>query len=70
MIPALLYLIVIAIVGLICWFLAFFAVLFTGRWPAGLRGWVMKMVRVGIRFDGLRPVADRRVPAVQHRLTI
>ena len=51
MIPALLYLIVIAIVGLICWFLAFFAVLFTGRWPAGLRTWVMKMFRVGIRFE-------------------
>ena len=51
MIPALLYLFVIAIVGVICWFLAFFAVLFTGRWPRGLRSWVMKMLRVGIRFN-------------------
>lgn len=49
-IPALLYAFVIAIVGIVCWFLAFFAVLFTGRWPDGLRSWVMKLQRVSIRL--------------------
>lgn len=50
-IPAFLYMFVIAIVGVICWFLAFFAVLFTGRWPEGLRDWVMKLMRVGLRLN-------------------
>jgi hypothetical protein len=51
MIPALLFAIVIGIIGFICWFLGFFAVLFTGRWPDGLRAWVMKTLRVGIRLN-------------------
>lgn len=50
-IPALLYVMVIGIVGIVCWFLALFAVLFTGRWPEGLRSWVMKLNRVSIRFN-------------------
>ena len=45
------YAFVIAIVGIICWFLAIFAVLFTGRWPNGLRSWAMKLVRVGLRLN-------------------
>lgn len=51
LIPAMVYTFLIAIVGIICWFLAFFAILFTGRWPDGLRSWVMKTVRVGIRLN-------------------
>lgn len=50
-IPALLFSFVISIVGAICWFLGFFAVLFTGSWPTGLREWVMKMQRVSIRTN-------------------
>ncbi|MDH3754951.1 MAG: DUF4389 domain-containing protein [Acidimicrobiia bacterium] len=50
-IPAILYFLLIAIVGVICWFLSFFAVLFTGRWPDGLRSWVMKMLRVYVRIS-------------------
>ena len=50
-IPAMLFAFVIGIVGMICWFLGFFAVLFTGRWPDGLRSWVMKMLRVGVRVN-------------------
>ena len=49
--PALLFAFAISIVGAICWFLAFFAVLFTGRWPDGLRNWVMALNRVGLRFE-------------------
>jgi len=51
LIPAWFYAILIGIVGLICWFLAFFAILFTGSWPEGLRSWVMKLNRVGIRVQ-------------------
>ncbi len=51
LIPALFYAALIAIVGAICWFFAFFAVLFTGRWPDGLWAWVMKLNRVSIRFN-------------------
>jgi hypothetical protein len=51
LIPALLFAALIAIVGIVCWFLAFWAVLFTGRWPEALRSWVMKLQRVGIRVS-------------------
>ncbi|MCP3937832.1 MAG: DUF4389 domain-containing protein [Actinomycetia bacterium] len=50
-IPALFYALLISIVGIVCWFLALFAVLFTGRWPDGLRSWVMKMMRVSVRIN-------------------
>ena len=51
MIPAALFVFLIAIVAWICGFLAFWAVLFTGRWPGGLREWVMKLLRVEIRLS-------------------
>ncbi len=51
LIPAVFYAMLIGFVGMICWFLAFFAILFTGSWPEGLRSWVMKLNRVGIRFQ-------------------
>jgi hypothetical protein len=50
-IPAVLYAFLIAVVGIICWIAAFFAILFTGRWPDGLRSWVMKMIRVSTRTN-------------------
>ncbi|MEZ5227896.1 MAG: DUF4389 domain-containing protein [Acidimicrobiales bacterium] len=50
-IPALLYVMAITIVGAICWVVALFAVVATGKWPEALRSWVMKMNRVTIRFD-------------------
>ncbi len=48
-IPAMLYAMLISIVGAVCWILALFAILFTGRWPEGLRSWVMKSARVSVR---------------------
>lgn len=50
-IPALLYALVVAIVGILAWIGGFFAVLFTGRWPESLRTWVMKLLRVSIRVN-------------------
>ena len=51
LIPAALFLFVVWIVAALSWFIAIFAVLFTGRWPAGLRSWVMKFQRVSIRLQ-------------------
>jgi hypothetical protein len=51
MIPALIVTFLIVIVAAICHFIAFFAVLFTGKWPAGLLGWVMKGLRASLRLN-------------------
>ncbi len=51
LIPAALYFLLIWIVAAFCWFFAFFAILFTGRWPEGLRNWVMKFNRVAVRIE-------------------
>ena len=50
-IPALLFMVLIAIVAFVCQFIAFFAVLFTGKWPEGLRSWVLKGLRTSLRFS-------------------
>ena len=50
-IPALFWVAAIGIVAYFAWFIAFFAVVFTGRWPQGLRDWVMKGRRVGLRAN-------------------
>ena len=51
MIPAAIYAVLIGIVGFLAWFAAFFAVLFTGRWPDSLRDWAMKSQRVFARLN-------------------
>ncbi len=48
-IPALLFAMVIYIVAVILTLVAFFAVLFTGRWPEGVLKFVMGAYRVGTR---------------------
>jgi len=50
-IPVLLFTALIIIVAYFCLLIAFFAVLFTGKWPAGLRSWVMKALRAWVRLD-------------------
>ncbi len=50
-IPALLFAIVIYIVAEIVWFLAFFAVLFTGKWPTGLLKFATGALRYGTRYS-------------------
>jgi hypothetical protein len=51
LIPALIVTAIIGLIGAICWFIGFFAVLFTGKWPAGLYGWVMKSMRASLRLN-------------------
>ncbi len=51
LIPAAIYTIVIVFVAMILWFFAFFAVLFTGKWPQGLLDFVMGAIRVGTRLN-------------------
>ncbi len=51
MIPAFIYVVVIGIIATICSILGFLAVLFTGRWPGGLRSFVVSNLRVSNRFN-------------------
>jgi hypothetical protein len=51
LIPTALFTFVIWIVTAICWLIGFFAVLFTGSWPAGLHDWIMKGLRVSVRLN-------------------
>jgi ABC-type multidrug transport system fused ATPase/permease subunit len=50
-IPAMLFNFVIMFVAEILWFIAFFAVLFTGKWPAGLLTFVQGALRVSTRTN-------------------
>jgi Domain of unknown function (DUF4389) len=50
MIPALIVAYIIGIIAFVCWFIAAFAVLFTGHWPDGLRSWVQKGLRAYLRL--------------------
>jgi hypothetical protein len=50
-IPQLIVLAVLAIAAFVVVVIGFFAVLFTGRWPDGLRGFVLNVVRWFVRVD-------------------
>lgn len=50
-IPALIFVAIIGLIAVICLILGFFAVLFTGRWPEGLRNFVVATLRVSNRFN-------------------
>jgi len=51
LIPAAIVTMIIMFIAEICWFIAFFAVLFTGKWPAGLHSWAMKGLRATLRLN-------------------
>ncbi|CAN5609350.1 DUF4389 domain-containing protein [soil metagenome] len=50
-IPALIFAVLISIVAGVCHLIGFFAVLFTGKWPTGLRNWVVKGLSVRLRVS-------------------
>ncbi len=62
LIPAAIVTMIIAIIGLVCWVIGFFAVLFTGTWPAGLHGWVMKSLRASLRLNAYAFLLTDRYP--------
>lgn len=51
LIPIAVFSAVIFFVAQILWFVAFFAVLFTGRWPEGLWDFVVKALRLNLRAN-------------------
>jgi hypothetical protein len=50
-IPQIIVVAVLTVVSLVALLIAFFAVLFTGRWPDGLRDFVIKVMRWGLRVQ-------------------
>ena len=50
LIPIGLFLAVVALAAAVVAFIAFFAVLFTGRWPEGMRRFVIGTARLSVRF--------------------
>jgi hypothetical protein len=50
-IPIALYTFVMVIAAFFVYIAAFFAVLFTGRWPAGMRSFVIGVMRLGVRVQ-------------------
>lgn len=49
-IPVILFYIVIGIAAGVVWFIAFFAILFTGAWPDGMRTFVVRVTRYGVKI--------------------
>ena len=50
-IPHVLVLAVLGIAAFVCFVIGFFAVLFTGRWPDGLRAFVVNVMRWSVRVN-------------------
>lgn len=50
-IPALIFAAIIGLIAVVCSILGFLAVLFTGRWPEGLRSFMVASLRVLSRFN-------------------
>jgi hypothetical protein len=50
-IPIALYMVVMVIAAFFVYIAAFFAVLFTGRWPSGMRTFVLGVMRLGTRVQ-------------------
>lgn len=49
-IPAMLFALIVGIISFVLHLLGFLAVLFTGRWPDGLRGWIVSVMGVDLRL--------------------
>jgi hypothetical protein len=61
-IPAAIVTIVIGLIAMVCWFIGAWAVLFTGRWPIGLRAWVLKGLRAGLRLNAYAWLLSDKYP--------
>ena len=61
-IPAWIFLFVINLLASILWSIAFFAVLFTGKWPAGMLNFVNGTLRVSTRFSAYNNLLTDEYP--------
>lgn len=50
-IPIAVYYAVVAFAAIVALVLAFFVILFTGRWPEGMRRFVLAVAQLGVRFN-------------------
>lgn len=64
-IPAIVFALVTGIITVVMTFLAFFAVLFTGRWPAGMRDWVISWYGVSLRVNAYVHLLTDRYPPLR-----
>lgn len=62
-IPQLVAVFVLSIAASIAVFIAFFAVLFTGRWPEGLRVFVVDVSRYWLRVDAYSLLVTDEYPS-------
>lgn len=51
MIPIVLFLLVVGIAAVVVWFLNIFIVLFTGSWNEGMRDFVVRVMRLGVKVE-------------------
>lgn len=61
-IPAMIFYYIIMVIAEILWFLAFFVVLLTGKWPAGLLNFVQSAMRVSTRFTAYMTLLTDEYP--------
>lgn len=65
MIPAAIVTFVICVIGVFSWLIGAFAVLFTGRWPVGLRTWVEKSLGASLRLSTYQYLLTDRYPPMR-----
>jgi len=61
-IPAMIFFYIIMVIAEILWFLAFFVVLLTGKWPTGLLNFVQSAMRVSTRFTAYMTLLTDEYP--------
>jgi len=62
-IPQAIVLVVLWLAAVVVFIIGFFAVLFTGHWPEGLRMFVLNVIRYQLRFEAyLFLLTDRYAP--------
>jgi len=62
MIPAVIFAGIIFIAAQVVWIIAFFAVLFTGQWPEGIRDFVVKALKLNMKVNAYATVLTDQYP--------
>lgn len=61
-IPVAVVYVLVSIAAAVVWFIAFFAIIFTGRWPEGMRSFVVRVTRFGIQVGAYVGLLTDRYP--------